>query len=292
MVCACIDIGTNTTRLLVAEAGPGGLRELLGLRVFTRIGRACDARGVIAATKIGEVVDVVTAQVRAARDMGADPVRVVGTACIRDAPNADDLVSAVRGAAGAELEILTGDAEARLAFAGATSTLAQTPAGLVGVVDAGGGSTELAVGTTSGDVQWATSLPVGSGTLADTHLRGDPPAPAEIDALRAHAREAFADVDPPHPQLAVAVGGSATSLVRLAGRRLDAQALHGALDVLLAAPAAELGRRHGLDAERVRLLPAGLVVLEEAAAAFAAPLHVAAGGLREGVILSLMRGEG
>jgi exopolyphosphatase/guanosine-5'-triphosphate,3'-diphosphate pyrophosphatase len=135
-------------------------------------------------------------------------------------------------------------------------------------------------------VRWWTSVPVGSGTLVDAHLRGDPPGPDEIAALREHAVGAFADVAPPRPDLALAVGGSATSLCRLCGDRLDPAALGHALEVVTAAPVAEVARARDLDPERVRLLPGALAVLEQAATALGAPLRVARGGLREGIILS------
>ncbi|HEY8584600.1 MAG TPA: hypothetical protein VIL49_16690 [Capillimicrobium sp.] len=290
MACACIDIGTNTTRLLVAEAGPGGLRELLAQRVFTRVRRAQAADGTIGAEKLRELVDVVAAQARAARALGCGSVRAVATAAIREAPNAGDLVAAVRAAAGVELEILGADEEARLAFRGATRTIdrALEPGAAVAVVDLGGGSTEIAVGSVGEGVTWWRSLPVGSGTLCDAHLRADPPARAELAAVRAHAAEAFAGLRPPRPALALAVGGSATSLRRLAGAELGPASLGRAMDELADLPCAEVARRHGLDPERVRLLPGALAVLEQAAAALGAPLEVANGGLREAVVLEAL----
>src|SRR4051794_32778268 len=164
MVCACIDIGTNTTRLLVAEPGATGLRELLATRVFTRLRRAQAPDGTIGSAKLLELVDVVTAQARAARALGAAPIVVVATAAIRVAPNRDDLVIAVRRAADVELEVLDAEQEARLAFEGATRTTPDCPDGPIGVVDLGGGSTELAVGTMAEGVRWWRSVPVGSGT--------------------------------------------------------------------------------------------------------------------------------
>jgi exopolyphosphatase/guanosine-5'-triphosphate,3'-diphosphate pyrophosphatase len=286
MVCACIDIGTNTTRLLVAQPAPGGLRELLAQRVFTRVGGATGPDGTIAPAKLAEVVDVVICQAKAARDLGCGAVRAVATAAIRDAPNRAELVAAVRAATGVELEILSADDEARLAFQGATRTLPAPPTGTVGVVDLGGGSTEIAVGTMAGGVQWWTSVALGSGSLVDAHVRHDPPAAPEIAAMRHHAATAFAGVTPPPADLALGVGGSATSLRRLAGDRLDAAALGAALDELAATPAAEVAERHGLDAERVRLLPGALALLEQVTSALGTPLEVARGGLREGVILA------
>jgi exopolyphosphatase/guanosine-5'-triphosphate,3'-diphosphate pyrophosphatase len=292
MVCACIDIGTNTTRLLVAEPSPDGLREVLAQRVFTRVRRAQAPDGPIAPGMVLELVDVVAAQARAARAVGAQSIVAVATAAVRSAPNREELVTAVRRAAEVELEVLPAAEEARLAFCGATRTLAgPPPSGTVGVVDLGGGSTELVVGTMRDGVRWWRSVAVGSGTLIDAHVRHDPPSAGEIADMRRHAAGAFADIGPPSAELGLAVGGSATSLRRLCGGRLDPAALDGALRRLARAPAAEIAAANGLDVERVRLLPGALVVLEQAAAAFAAPLTVARGGLREGIILSSIEEE-
>jgi exopolyphosphatase/guanosine-5'-triphosphate,3'-diphosphate pyrophosphatase len=281
--CACVDIGSNTTRLLVAEVAGGTLHEVRADRVFTRTLRGCGPDGTLAAPKVEEVAAVVAQHVAAAIAEGADRIRVVGTAAIRRAPNRDVLLRAVRERAGVEVDVLSGEEEARLAFAGATAGLAARP---TAVLDVGGGSTELAIGVPGEGVTWATSIPVGSGVLADTHLRLDPPSGAEIDALRHAARAAFAGLEPPHADLAVAVGGSATSLARLAGPVLDAEALGAALLAVVADRGEVVARRHALDPERVRLLPAGLAILAQAARVIGAPLAVAQGGLREGVLLS------
>jgi len=286
VLCACIDIGSNTTRLLVAEAGPEGLREVLAQRCFTRLTEGCDPDGAIAHAKLPELAEVVSAQVAAARELGAARLRVVATAAIRRAPNREELCAAVRRAAGVAVEVLSAEEEASLAFSGATAPMVPVPAGLVGVVDVGGGSSELAVGTIADGVRWVVSLPVGSGVLADRHLRSDPPAPEELAELRAAAAEAFAGIDAPHPDAAIAVGGSATSLRRLVGPILDERSLSEALAAVVADRAVAVARRYDLDTERVRLLPAGLAVLEEAARAFGAPLTLALGGLREGILLA------
>jgi exopolyphosphatase / guanosine-5'-triphosphate,3'-diphosphate pyrophosphatase len=279
---ACVDIGSNTTRVLVAEVGPGGLREVIAERQFTRLLRGCGADGSLAAYRIGHVAEVVAAQLERARGAGCREVRVVATAAVRRAPNRDELLEAVRRVAGCEVEVLSAEEEARLAFEGATAGLAPRP---TGVVDVGGGSCELVVGTPGLGAEWTTSLPIGSAVLADAYLHSDPPSRDELDALRTAVRRAFAGVQPPPSQLAVAVGGSATSLARLAGPVLDAPALARALETVIAGRARVVAADHSLDPERVRLLPAGLAVLACAARTFASPLAVAAGGLREGVLL-------
>ena len=123
MICACIDIGSNTTRLLVADAADERLRELVTQRAFTRIGRSLRDGGSIPAEKIAETAEVVRTQSAVAREVGAKEIVVVATAAIRSAANRDELASAVEEAGGIPLSVLTGEEEARLAFVGATRTL-------------------------------------------------------------------------------------------------------------------------------------------------------------------------
>src|SRR5439155_1413915 len=164
------------------------------------------------------------------REGGARRLRAVATAAIRCAPNRDGLVEAIARAAGVDVDVLTAEEEARLAFSGATALIDPPPAGSIGVVDVGGGSSELAVGTVAEGARWIVSLPVGSGVLADAHLRSDPPAPGELAALREAAARAFGAISPPHTDIAVAVGGSATSLRRLVGPVLDEESIAEALE--------------------------------------------------------------
>ena len=282
---ACIDIGSNTTRLLVAECVGDELREVHQERVFTRIGRSVRQDGTIPPAKIAEVVEVVSRQLRRCRELGATDVRGVATAAIRCSPNGDSLVAAVRAACGLDVQVLSGEEEARLAFVGAAHTLDHSPAGELGVVDVGGGSCELVVGTAPDRVSWCTSFDVGSGDLADDVLHSDPPTAAQLREARARVTAAIACVAVPRPAEAVAVGGSAASLCRLAGPRLDADTLSRALALLAADRAAEIARRFALDEQRVRLLPAALLILQAASERFGVALQVGCGGIREGVVL-------
>src|SRR5215210_6601779 len=184
MVCGCIDIGSNTTRVLVADASDGRLREVLQRRAFTRIGKGLEPGAEIPRAKIEEVAGVVAAHRELAEAAGADPVRTVATAAIRGAANREEFAEVVNERGGVEVAILDGQDEARLAFLGATRTLGRTLDGTVGVVDVGGGSTEVAIGTVEGGVTWWASFRLGSGQLADDHLRSDPPAPEELQAMR------------------------------------------------------------------------------------------------------------
>jgi exopolyphosphatase/guanosine-5'-triphosphate,3'-diphosphate pyrophosphatase len=285
MRCACVDIGTNTTRLLVAERQDGGrLREVVAVRRFLRL--VPDEDGTIPAATVEALARLVAAHVSNAGKHGAESVRVVATAAIRAAPNRAELCAAVHEATGYTVEILSGEDEAALAFHGALASLETPPEGLVGVIDVGGGSSELVAGTAGGGVTWSASLPIGSGVLSQGHLRSDPPALAELAAVRAEIDAALAGVAPPAPRAVLAIGGSATTLAAATGGELVPATIARVLAVLLEEPAAEAAKRLGLHVERVRLLPAGLLALEAAWGAFGgAPLSVVQGGLREGVVL-------
>jgi exopolyphosphatase/guanosine-5'-triphosphate,3'-diphosphate pyrophosphatase len=288
MRCACIDIGSNTTRLLVADVADGRLAPHVERRVFTRIGRELDGAGMLPDEVIAEVAAVVAAHCREAAEAGAEHIRVVATAAVRRAANRAALLHTLRAAAGAEVAVLSGDDEARLAFRGATSTLPTPPEGTIAVVDVGGMSTEIAVGTLAGGVTWSQSFPIGSSALLG-RCHGDPPSPGDLATMRAVARDAFAGAPIPPADDAVAVGGSAASLPTLVGPVLDVPALERALGVLCGAPAADVARRNGLAPERTQLLPAGILVLDAAGRRLGRPLRIARGGLREGVVLELAK---
>jgi exopolyphosphatase/guanosine-5'-triphosphate,3'-diphosphate pyrophosphatase len=279
---ACIDIGSNTTRLLVAELHDGALREVLSQRVFLRL-RGFD--GALPPEKVEELAATVASQVRLARESGADDVCAVATAAIRGAANAAELCEAVRAAAGVTVDVLSGDEEARLAFAGATRTLRHVQEGRVAVVDVGGGSSEIVTGTLGGGVDWTASFRVGSGFLADHYVGSDPPAPAELERIRGYVADVFEGLEPPAVTAAYAVGGSATSLRRLVGAVLDHESLGRAIHVVCEAPAEDVARRFDLHVERVRVLPAGMLLLDAGSTLLGVPLQIAGGGLREGVLL-------
>jgi exopolyphosphatase / guanosine-5'-triphosphate,3'-diphosphate pyrophosphatase len=291
--CACIDIGSNTTRLLVADvdARSGALEAVAQERVFTRLSAALTPpRPTIDSERIDELASVVAGQLWRARELGAERVVAVGTAALRRAGNREQLFDAIRGLCGLSVRLLDGDGEARLAFAGATRGLTG-PAGLVAVVDVGGGSSELVCGdprpSQRPELVFSASVAVGSGDLTAELLSHDPPSHGELAALRNRAAHAFAALAPPLVELALAVGGSATSLGRLAGPQLDRERLQQLLATVTAASSAEIARRHDLHRERARLLPAGIVLLQEASAALQRPLAIGAGGVREGVVLEL-----
>jgi exopolyphosphatase / guanosine-5'-triphosphate,3'-diphosphate pyrophosphatase len=290
MLYAAIDIGSNTTRVLVAEPTEGQLRKVMEQRAYTRIGKASQHNGAIDAEKVGEVGEAVATQVRLAEELGAEAMRTVATAAIREATNREDVVAEISRVAGVPVEVLSEHEEGRLAFLGATKTLGHPVEGQVAVVDVGGGSSEVVLGSATEGLRSVQSFKIGSGMLADELLSNDPPSPAELRAVREYVAEFFEGIEFDQPDQAVAVGGSATSLRALVGAALEYETLERAIRVLTGAPIADVAKRFELDPRRVRILPTGVLLLEKLSELLGQPLQIGKGGLREGIILDLLNG--
>jgi len=291
VLCGAIDIGSNTTRLLVAEPQEGQLRKVMEQRAYTRIGKGASKNGSITAEKIAEVAEAVTTQVRLAEEMGAEVIKAVATAAIREARNRAKVVREIEEAAGVQVDVLSEEEEGRLAFIGATKSLGHPVEGTVAVVDVGGGSSEVIFGTVAGGVSKVDSFKIGSGLLTEDHLESDPPSAAEIRQLRDHIADFFDGVELQPPDQAVAVGGSATSLRTLVGAVLEYETLERAVRVLSSDEITEVAKRFELDSRRVKLLPAGVLLLEKFSQLLGQPLQIGKGGLREGIILTLLNGR-
>jgi exopolyphosphatase/guanosine-5'-triphosphate,3'-diphosphate pyrophosphatase len=291
MLCAAIDIGSNTTRVLVAEPVDGQLKKVMEQRAYTRINSALGKKGEILPAKIDEVSELVATQVRLARELGAERIRAVATAAIRDASNGERVAREIADVSGVGVDILSDEEEGRLAFIGATKGLGHPAEGKIGVVDVGGGSTEVILGTVADGVEQVSSWRVGSGALADELISSDPPSAAEIRKVRDRIADIFEGVEFDRPAQAVAVGGSATSLRRLVGTVLEYETLERGIRVLCGDPAADVARRFELDPQRVRILTTGVLLLEKVSELLGQPLQIGKGGLREGVILDLLNGD-
>jgi len=277
--------------VLVAEPVEGQLKKVMEQRAYTRINKALDGDGAIPEAKVAEVCDVVATQVKLAKELGAEEIRAVATAAVREADNGEAVAAAIGEAAGVRVEILSDEEEGRLSFIGATKTLGYPVEGRVGVVDVGGGSTEVILGTVPGGADDVLSWKVGSGALADELIASDPPSAAEIRKVRDRIDDIFAGTEVEHPSQAVAVGGSATSLRRLVGAVLEYETLERGIRVLCADPAADVARRFELDPQRVRILATGVLLLEKVSELLGQPLQIGKGGLREGIILDLLNGS-
>ena len=278
---AVVDIGTNSTRLLVAEPEGDSLRELARESIVTRLGEGVDATGRLGDEPQARVFRVLDGFRETMDAHDADVRTVVMTSAVRDAANGAEFADAVRERYGLTGRTLSGDEEARLSFLGATSSRAG--AGALLVIDIGGGSTEMVEGE-RGEVDFHVSTQVGVVRHTERFLHGDPPAPGELEALARAARETI-DASVPaavreRVQAAVAVAGTATQLAaidlalepydpsRIEGHRLSRERLEALRDRLAAVPLAERRQITGLDPARAPTIVAGVAILLEVVGAF------------------------
>jgi exopolyphosphatase/guanosine-5'-triphosphate,3'-diphosphate pyrophosphatase len=300
---AAIDIGTNSTRLLVADWDGDALTRVKTDTRITRLGRGMDVTGRLDAEAIQGTLAVAEGYLAEARALGAARVMTVATSAARDAANGDEL-SASAAAFGLDVRILTGDEEAALAFAGATRGL-ETGEHLV--IDAGGGSTELVVGS-DGHVRVAASLDLGCVRLTERWLAHDPPDPEEITGLEMEVEAGVSDAAKalaPLPDEAIAAGGTATTLaaIHLGLRTYDADAVDGTpLDItrltslrdeLAAVTVAEIAAMPIVQPGRADVLVAGASLLVAAVQVLRLQkLVVRDRDILDGVAMAAVRGRG
>lgn len=292
---AGIDCGTNSIRLLVADVDDAGrLTELDRRMEIVRLGQGVDRTGRIAPEALERTLDAVRRYSDVCLDHRVERIRFVATSASRDAQNRDDFVRGVRSAIGVEPEVIGGDEEARLSFRGATSVLGGKHPGPFLVVDIGGGSTELVLGTTS--VVAAASMDIGSVRLTERHLHDDPPTPAQVAAASADVVAAL-DVAAravPLGRAATLVGlaGSVTSVtahaldldeydrVAIDGSVLPVDAVLRSCRELLTMSRAKRGRLPFMHPGRVDVIGAGALVWSDVVSRVRAEVGAAGGRLR------------
>ncbi|HEX4679369.1 MAG TPA: hypothetical protein VH210_09260 [Gaiellaceae bacterium] len=283
MPVAVIDVGSNTVRVKVARGG----EEIVSQRKMLRLGAEVEKHGAISEAKLAETVEVVQRYADLARARGATDVEVLITSPGRQAKNGVELLVALGAAGNCHARILTSVEEGLLAFSGALS-VALPPAGrLVAVVDVGGGSAQVVVGSRRQGAVWARSIDIGSQRLTSRLLGGDPPGLEALAAARAEVERYLEDFDAPAPRTTFAVGGSARALKRLAGTRLGADELARVIELVGTTSSADLIEQHGVDPDRVRTMAAGGLILAEIQRRLGTPLKVVRAGLREGALLDL-----
>jgi len=287
MKVAVIDVGSNTVRLLVSERRDGRLASIREARSLLLLGREVEREGGLSTEKLEETRRCTQSLAAAAREAGAARIDVVVTAPGRQSANADELVRMLGDATGAPVRVLSAEQEGRLAWDGAVSA-AEELAPSVAVCDAGGGSTELLVGTPEDGPAWARSVDIGCLRLTERCLHSDPPSKADVRVLQAEVKDAFGRLAIPLPQAALATGGTARALKKLVGPHLGADELAAALRRLSKRGSREIARSAGIDRERARTLAAGAVILAEIQRSLRVPLTVSSAGLREGVALTLL----
>ena len=219
---AAIDCGTNSIRLLVADidVDAGTLRDVDRRMEIVRLGQGVDRTGRFAPDALERTMDACRRYADVVRATGAERVRFVATSASRDVSNRDEFEAGVRGALGVEPEVVTGDEEAALSFAGATRELAGSVPEPVLVVDIGGGSTEFVLGSEA--VRAARSVDIGCVRMTERHLHSDPPTASEVAAARADIEAAISLAQETVPlEVARTLVGLAGSVTTLAAMALD-----------------------------------------------------------------------
>jgi exopolyphosphatase / guanosine-5'-triphosphate,3'-diphosphate pyrophosphatase len=281
---AVVDMGTNTTRLLVVDvAEDRRLEEVERQSHVTRLGEGVDASGRLGDAAMERVHERLAAYAEKAAELGASRTVAVATSAVRDSDNGEEFANQVRERHGFEMRVITGDEEARLTFLGATS--GRDPAdGPTLVIDIGGGSTEFVVGTPGADPDFHVSTHLGSVRQTERHLQDDPPEHDQLNALSRAAAEIIEDGVPAGVREAVeagiAVAGTATSLAAIDQELepYDPEKVHGyelvlgecerILARLAAVPLEERRETPGLHPDRAPTILAGAVILIEAMRAF------------------------
>jgi exopolyphosphatase/guanosine-5'-triphosphate,3'-diphosphate pyrophosphatase len=280
---AVIDMGSNSTRLLVADVEAGRVHEVVRDTRITRLAQGVDSTGELAAEAIDRVLAAL-GDYRAEIDrLGAERITAVATSAVRDAANGPDFLATVRDRFGFDARILSGDEEAQLTFRGATA--ARPPGGPpVLVLDIGGGSTEFVIGVPGEAPGFHVSTQAGAVRQTERHITADPPPPEQLQELAAEAR-AIIDAAVPadlrrSTAAGIAVAGTATSVAaidqrldpydpeRVHGYRLQLAACERALAMLAALPEAERREVTGLHPDRAPTIVAGVAILIEAMRAF------------------------
>jgi exopolyphosphatase / guanosine-5'-triphosphate,3'-diphosphate pyrophosphatase len=288
VIAGVIDVGSNTVRLLVAKQRKSSLFRVHEEREPLGLGEDIEAEGWIPPAKLKRASALACELAAHAWSFGCTTVEVLVTSPGRQAANGEELRDALARGCGLPTRILTADEEARLAYFGALSAV---PPGwkTVAVVDVGGGSAQMVVGTAHSGPVWARSVDIGSLRLTRRLLASDPPAAEELREARAEVERSFAGITPPLPEAALATGGSARALKRIVGRRrLDREQIAAAIEELGARSSAQLVRRYGLEPQRARTMAAGALILAEAQRRLGLPFEVARGGVREGAALALL----
>jgi exopolyphosphatase / guanosine-5'-triphosphate,3'-diphosphate pyrophosphatase len=267
---AAIDIGTNSTRLLVADADGGTLREVERLLEITRLGDRVDADGELGEASMQRVETCVARYAERARELDAATPLAVATSAVRDAANGAEFMRRLEQGCGVRTRVLTGEQEARLTLRGVVS--GGRLAGAVVVCDIGGGSTELIAGE-DGRVGFAVSLNLGCVRMSERHLHSDPPTAEEVAALR-HEAAGILPGDVPAGSL-IGVAGTITTLAtidlgldeeipeRVDGHELSAEAVAAQLERLAALPLEERREVRGLMPERASTIVAGSAILAQ-----------------------------
>lgn len=300
---AGIDCGTNSIRLLVAEAEGGRLRDLVRTMEIVRLGQGVDRTGRFAPEAIERTLAVTSEYAAICRRHRVESIRFAATSATRDASNRDYFLDGIYERLGVPVEIVSGEQEARLSFDGAASVLREKVAADVPVlaVDLGGGSTELVLGTMAKGVQASFSMDVGSVRMRERHLRTDPPTASEVEAARVDIRAALDEAEAHVPigqaRELIGLAGTVTSVTakhlglevydsqRVHGSRMTLAEIEAATGWFISSSTAQIAQLPFLHPGRVDVIAAGALVWQEVVRRVAERM-AAAGHMLESVITS------
>ena len=297
---AAIDIGTNSTKMTVADVSATGLLSVVSEESdVTRLGEGVDEARRLGDVPMARTLDAVIRFAGAARALGAEIVLGAGTSALRDAVNGADFIAKIKAGADVEVQIISGDREAQLAYAAVRSdrSLAIPTEGSLLVFDIGGGSTELILGGADGVGRYK-SLDIGAVRLTERFLRSDPPAEAELTQARQYAANELALFPRPDAPLRVAgIGGTALNIAAVTSgqSRPDPDSIHGASvssaevsAALLRFSSVSLAARKtipGLEPKRADVIVAGALILDALLTYFGSGTFLlSARGLRYGLL--------
>lgn len=267
---AAIDLGTNTTRLLVADVENGRVAEVDGRVEITRLGEGVDSRRRLLPLPIARTRNVLTDYRRLSESHGAERTLVVATSAVRDAENGEAFLGEIEWSYGFKTRLADGDEEAELTFLGVTSDTQLERRTLV--LDIGGGSTELVVAGPDG-LSSRRSLNLGSVRLTERFFHVDPPTPGQVVACATHVRTALPD--PVDVQAVIGVAGTVTSLAaielgldaydrsRVHGHVLTGETVAAEVEHLASLPLTERAKVPGLHPDRAPVIVAGAVIVRE-----------------------------
>jgi exopolyphosphatase / guanosine-5'-triphosphate,3'-diphosphate pyrophosphatase len=272
---AAVDLGTNSTRLLVADVENGSIGEVVRRLKITRLGEGVDERKRLLPTAIARVRNVLTDFRREAEALGAERTLAIATSAVRDAENGAAFLGEIEWSYGFQTRLLSGHDEAQLTFRGVALGRALTEDTLV--LDIGGGSTELVVGGSDG-LRFHNSLDLGCVRLTERFLHSDPPTAAELEACASAVRVMLAERVPNElePRAALGVAGTITSIAALDlgldqydpdkvhGHRIARAGVAAQLERLATVPVAERREIPALEPDRAPVIVAGGVILREA----------------------------
>ncbi len=295
--CAAIDIGSNSTEMAIAHCTPDHLEIIKDESTMLRIEESVKATGEIAAETRDTLLAILHKYQNLAKQHKADPILAVATEAFREARNSQAVLDDIQRETGLLINIIPGTIEAALTYYGATYEPDIPPD--AGVLDVGGGSTELIIAHQR-HITWLTSLPIGSGWLHDQYLTADPPMEDEVEEAQEFLRQYIQGLHVPDlPPALMVTGSSAKALLKIARQalkldphsdRLTRQDLSACLGVLRNLNAQETAQRYELEVERARVLPGGaLLILEMMAYLRLDEIRVSPYGVREGVLLAYAR---